>query len=361
MPGTRAATSGGLSRRDAAVAGIIRAWRRLTTEARASRVGAGKSTLIACSGGADSCALLLSLAVGAPRRGTVKLVVGHVVHDLRPRPEADADRDAVRALAEQLGLSCIERRVEVRRGGGNLEAAARAARYAALIQMARDGACDFVATGHHAGDQLETVLMTLLRGTGATGVRGLAVRRRLAGASGGRRAVTLIRPMASRWCGRPIDHAACVRLCTEAEVTWREDATNEDDARLRNALRRRVVPVLRELRPDVLQRAAHAAEQSAGVATLLRERAVHIYERAILLKEGLSWPRAALRREPGIVLCELMRLAHREAREQRRADRLLRRRMNLVADAIRDRGTDARTFDLAGLTIVVAARVVSFV
>ena len=69
-------------------------------------MGKGEPTLIACSGGADSSALVLALAAVADN-----VVIGHVVHDLRARAEALADRDAARTLAEVLGVRFVEREV----------------------------------------------------------------------------------------------------------------------------------------------------------------------------------------------------------------------------------------------------------
>ncbi len=147
-------------------------------------------------GGADSVALVLALAAATDR-----IVVGHVVHDLRTREEVEGDRDFVRDLTAELGLSFVERAVKVRSkrrdgGKGNLEALARAARYDALVEMAAEAKCRFVATAHHADDQVETLLMGIMRGVGLVGLSGMAESRLLgrAGDGNGKR-VWLIRPM----------------------------------------------------------------------------------------------------------------------------------------------------------------------
>ncbi|MBC7772858.1 MAG: hypothetical protein H7210_10215, partial [Pyrinomonadaceae bacterium] len=83
--------------RDPAMGIIARQWRLLTSGKSASsgrRLGPGERTLVACSGGADSSALVLALAAA-----TDQIVVAHVVHDMRSAAEAHADRDAVRRLA----------------------------------------------------------------------------------------------------------------------------------------------------------------------------------------------------------------------------------------------------------------------
>ena len=356
MRGPIPATQGKLSRKDSTVKGIIRAWRRLTTPQDSPRAGKGEPTLIACSGGADSCALLLSL-VSAAGRGGPRLVVGHVMHDIRPRDEVDQDRDAVKVLAERLGVEFVEAEVSVRGGRGrqrNLEAVARRARYAALAHMARQRGIRFVATAHHAEDQLETVLMSLLRGTGGAGMRGLAVSRRLAGI--GPDLIRLIRPMASEWCGVAVDRAMCQRLCREAGVVWREDATNEDRTRLRNALRKDVIPILRGLRPDVLAKAAAAGAHARAVDRLLARESVRIVSLGVRRSGAIHWPRAGLKSESVAALGASIRNARSIVCGRRGADRLSKRAIDAAIRAIRDRSTDPRELIVGGLHIRVTAR-----
>jgi tRNA(Ile)-lysidine synthase len=161
-----------VSRRDRTVRTVSRAWRELTgglTRGRDSQ----RRTLIACSGGADSSGLAIALAsaVSKPR---MQFVVAHVVHDMRAEDEALADRDATKGLAARLGLEFVESRVRLRGLSGNAEAVARRLRYAALKQLAEDHGCGFIATAHQADDQLETMLMKLIRGAGPRGLAGVA-------------------------------------------------------------------------------------------------------------------------------------------------------------------------------------------
>lgn len=268
-----------LSRRDADVAAIVRAWRRQTSVRskgaqgkqgkHRGEGGAGEKTLVGCSGGADSVALVLALA-----SATDRVVVGHVVHDLRPRTETLGDRDFVRDLAERLGLEFAEAGVKVKgrvgkgkSGTRNLEALARRARYEALLEMAGGRGIRFVAVAHHADDQLETVVMSLLRGSGPAGLSGMPERRVLGWHD--ERRVWLIRPMLGAVIKGGITREVCRRMCERAGIVWRDDATNTDVSRLRAAVRHRVVPVLREIRPSAAERATSAARLSAGVARLV--------------------------------------------------------------------------------------------
>ena len=120
----------------------------------------GRTVLVACSGGADSVALL-----AAAVRVGVRCGAGHVDHGLRAESARDAEH--VREVARSLGVSFhLERieRLDVR--GAGLEAAAREARYAALARLAAAAGAALVATAHTRRDQAETVLLRLFRGAG---------------------------------------------------------------------------------------------------------------------------------------------------------------------------------------------------
>lgn len=203
-------------------------------------VGEGDRLLIACSGGADSVALLRALhLLHDRRRWSLSLQVAHVHHHLRPDEQAGADAAFVQALAQRLKLPYHRRDITPADQPGNTEANARAQRYAALADIAAEADTPFVVTAHHADDQLETVLMALLRGTSAKGLRGIAWRRSLAAQ------VSLIRPMLAATHGQALD------LLNHLDQPWREDATNADRSRTRARLRHEVLPILREIRPSV--------------------------------------------------------------------------------------------------------------
>lgn len=226
-------------------------------------VSEGGRLLVAVSGGADSVALLRALALLAPRRRwRLSLVVGHVQHHLRREAEGDA------AFVEGLAKACrlpFDRRdlalhPEAPHGCAqttNLEALARDARYTALAEMALSSDCGFVATAHHADDQLETLLMRVMRGAGVAGMRGIAWRRGLADG------VTLIRPMLG------VTHADAIDFLHRLDQSWQEDHTNADITRTRARLRRDVLPVLRELRPSVARKAVELGDAMRRAQTIL--------------------------------------------------------------------------------------------
>lgn len=318
------------------------AWRELTGGTRRGLDGC-RRTLIACSGGGDSSGLVLALASAIPDAEGL-LTVGHIVHDLRPREEALADRDAAAALAEGLGLPFVETEVAARKAGGNAEAAARRLRYAALTRLAEAEGCRFVASAHHADDQLETVLMGLMRGAGPRGLAGAARRRRL-----GRDGPWLIRPALG------VTRADLLALCEGAG--WRpvEDRTNLDTTRLRAALRHQVLPVLERLRPGAALRAGRSARLIADAARLVQDRAAAVLGKAGRHDGEVIWEREDLRGERAVVVGAALRMAASELMEGHGADRVTGRLITPAVRLIRGTSTDPRVFQWSGVEVQVTA------
>jgi len=261
---------------------------------------------------------------------------------MRPAADAHADRDAVAALADRLGLPFHES--EIRISPGNVEAEARRARHAALAAMARETGVGAVAMAHHADDQLETVLMRLIRGAGPRGLGGIPKRRRL-----DREAppVSLVRPMLDLTRGDACD------ICRLAGVLWREDATNQDGARMRVRIRRGAAAALRDARPRVARRAAESADLLRDAAGLVEDRAAAVFG------DPFVWPRETLRAERAIVVGAGLRRAAASIAGGARQDRLPRRRLAQVIDAIRDDQTQDRSFRLpGGVAVSVGAKLV---
>jgi len=256
----------------------------------------GQRLLVAVSGGADSVALAVALAVLAARRQwALDVHLAHINHHLRDA--ADDDEQLVRKLADTLDVSFHRADIQPADLPGNLEANARDERYAALLTIADDIEADAIATAHHGDDQLESMLMRLIRGASVHGMVGIHSRRRLADRH------VLIRPMLG------VDHAAAVEFLKTIEQPWREDETNRDRTRWRAKLRADVLPVLRELRPDAAAKAVDTARRLRDAArivnrTVRRAEARHVEHDA----DGtMTLPREAARRMPPALLSELIR------------------------------------------------------
>ena len=204
--------------------------------------------IVAVSGGADSVALLRVLAA----RGT-ELIVGHVNHRLRGE-HSDADEQFVHNLAGALGLTCksigFDIAGEAGRSGANLEEFARKRRYDYLIEVAKESGANWIATGHTADDQAETVLHRLLRGTGIQGLRGIARERELGPG------LRLIRPLIEATRGDVLDYLESLNQ------PWREDASNCDRTFTRNRIRHELLPLMRTFNPAIGEVLGRLAEQA---------------------------------------------------------------------------------------------------
>ena len=211
------------------------------------------SLCVAFSGGADSTALLGALAALREPRLTVRAV--HVDHGLHPHSRRWSAH--CRRIATRLGVPLTVRRVSVaQERGASPEAAARTARYRALASGLKPG--EVLLTAHHADDQLETVLLQLLRGAG---VAGLA-------------AMPALAPFASGWLARPllrVPGRALRGWVQRAGLPWVEDPSNQREAFDRNYLRARVLPLLSERWPAAAATVARGARHAAEAQQLLDE------------------------------------------------------------------------------------------
>ena len=219
----------------------------------------GERAVVAVSGGADSAALLLALdELRRAGRLTSELTVAHLDHGLRGERGAE-DARWVAAWARSLGYEALTGRAEVggRAAGDNLEQAARRARYEFLAGAARACGARAVLAAHTLDDQAETVLLRLLRGSGAAGLAAISPERPLDAAGD----VALRRPLVG-WARR----AETEGYCRARGVEFRADEMNEDEGFARVRLRRRVMPLLETFNPRAVEALARAAD-------LLREDA----------------------------------------------------------------------------------------
>jgi tRNA(Ile)-lysidine synthase len=224
--------------------------------------GAPGPGVVAVSGGPDSVALLCAL-LGV--RGDAPLVVAHLNHQLRGG-DSDADEAFVAALHARLvsagaNLTLRCERVDVaaraRQEGENLESVGRRLRYGWLAEVARAAGAAWVATGHTADDQAETVLHRLLRGTGLKGLGGIPARRELSPG------VAVIRPLLD------VTRGEVLAYLQHIGQEFRRDASNADLRFTRNRIRHELLPHL----------AAHYNPAAVAVLCRLAEQAAEIQGR----------------------------------------------------------------------------------
>jgi len=214
-----------------------------------------KKLVIAVSGGLDSVVLLrlLHTFIGAP-----SIVVAHFDH--RVRKTSRRDSLWVKALAKELGLKKIY--LSQRKGASVSEEALRVERYRFLLQVRSREKAHFVVLAHHAEDQLETILMRLIRGTRIDGLGGMRV---LDG--------FLWRPLLE------FTKTELFKYAQAKQIQFVEDETNQDSRYFRNRVRKHLSPVLKELATDfgghekMLQRVVALTSQVQMLSDFSRKRA----------------------------------------------------------------------------------------
>ncbi|MFG1659511.1 tRNA lysidine(34) synthetase TilS [Micromonospora chersina] len=251
----------------------VAAVRLAVRRALAGLPGAGP-VLVACSGGADSLALAAATAFVAPRLGRRAGLVT-VDHGLQPGSAERAER--VARWAAESGLDPVEVvPVTVAGRPGGPEAAAREARYAALVAAARRHDAAGVLLGHTREDQAETVLLALARGAGPRGLSGMPPRRELDG-------VPLLRPLLD--VPRDDTREACAAL---GLTPW-ADPHNVDPAYARSRVRADLLPALVEaLGPGVVGNLARTAHLLAADTAALDDLAAAALAEVRAAEGGLS-------------------------------------------------------------------------
>jgi tRNA(Ile)-lysidine synthase len=235
----------------------------------------GSRLCVAFSGGLDSTALLAACAALRARyRCEVRAV--HVNHRLQPSAASMAA--AARACARRLGVPCkvVDAPVAIARGD-SIEAAARVRRYAALRRELRVG--EWLLLAQHQDDQVEALLLQLLRGAGVAGLAAMPAR-----------AGSLLRPLLDVTREQLLDYLR------RRSIGWIEDPSNADERFGRNFLRRRVLPALRERWPGLGVAISRSAALAAEAQQLLAARAAAQLQDA---HDGAALSVSALRRLPG--------------------------------------------------------------
>jgi len=261
------------------------AWARLLVRDATGDLATGSLALVACSGGADSVALLCAARFEADRAGwrCGAVVVDHGLQD-------DSAEVAAQAAATARGLGAdpvVQLSAEVA-GPGGPEAAARRARYQALHDAAERAGAVAVLLGHTLDDQAESVLLGLARGSGTRSLAGMAARDGL-------------------WRRPFLDlrRAETEAVCRASGVQWWLDPHNTDPAYTRSRVRSRLLPALEaELGPGVAEALARTARLARDDADLLDALAVDLAARA---RTPDGWDVPALAAAPAALRSRVLR------------------------------------------------------
>lgn len=192
--------------------------------------------LVAFSGGADS-RLLLELTTEWARTVGAPVIAAHLHHGIRGA-EADRDESFCREVCAGLGLELICRHADIpalaARSGRSLELEARCARYGFFSSVMQERQIPLLLTAHHADDQLETLLLRLLRGSGVHGLGGIPPVREVPGG-------LLLRPLLTA------TRQEILVECGRRGLDFVTDSTNAEDDSTRNKLRHSVLPRLEQI------------------------------------------------------------------------------------------------------------------
>jgi len=209
-------------------------------------IAEGDAVLIGISGGIDSITLLYSLYFLSDKL-KCSLIVTHANHGLRGE-QSDREAEFVRKIADELKLPFVIEKIDVLgymgEKGLSKQAAARELRYDFFERASKKTSANKIALGHNADDQAETVLMRLLRGSGASGIAGMrAVRDKI------------IRPLIE------IKRDEITEFVKEKRLRYVEDPSNLEPYYLRNKIRLNLIPLLKEeYNPNIVDTLRETAE-----------------------------------------------------------------------------------------------------
>jgi tRNA(Ile)-lysidine synthase len=239
----------------------------------------GDSILVACSGGADSVALLMAL-----HESGIPIAAAHVNYHLRGQ-ESDNDEAYVASLCSTLQIPLYIRNSsaeELESVSANLQNAARKIRYDFFHSVCGAEQISLIAVAHHSDDQLETVLMNFLRGAGVNGLSGMKFR-------DGK----IIRPLLGE------TKESLEEYLKSRNVSWRDDSSNATDDYLRNRIRHHLIPVIKQF--DERQGSGWVKSvQNMNETSLLIEELCRIHSEQIVHphKDGIHFRKAALKHAP---------------------------------------------------------------
>ena len=284
---------------------LIAEWRRLKLPKE------NETVIVAISGGADSVSLLAALhELQTTKKLNLKIVGAHFNHKLRG-VESDSDAEFVKNLTEKFGFifEIQNPKSKIQNQKGNLEQAARQARYKFLFEIAEKFNAFAVLTAHTLDDQAETFLLRLIRGSGADGLGAIkSVRSAECGVRSERdleklnfvsdeqrstkgnsalrtphSALLLVRPLLS-WAKREMTES----YCRESGIEFRHDTMNDDEKFSRVRVRKQLIPFLKTFNPNIVETLANTADLLRDDAEELARNAERGMRNAELLSEDGS-------------------------------------------------------------------------
>ena len=226
--------------------------------------------LAAVSGGIDSivlCELLHKLKYD--------FAIAHCNFGLRAE-DAEADQVFVKKLAKKYNVPFFTENFNTRAFAEqeklSIQMAARTLRYQWFEQVRQQEGYDYIATAHHSNDLTETILLHLTKGTGIAGLHGIPAKNG-----------NIIRPML------PVTKDDIFEFVTEQKLIWREDVSNETTKYQRNKIRHEVIPVLKEINPNLEETMQHTAERVSHAESIVAAYIENIRSQSIKEAENATY------------------------------------------------------------------------
>ena len=265
----------------------------------------GQHLLVAVSGGSDSVALLTLLHRLLPQ-WRLRLTAVHFNYGLRGN-ESEEDQSFVMSLCDslQMPLHCVLLDVRTRPKRVSLQAQARELRYRAMAELAEDLGVDRIAVGHTAEDQVETILLWMLRGTGLAGLAGMPAQRE----------GMIIRPLYD------VRRRELLTFLDETRQGYRQDSSNAKPLYTRNRIRHELVPVLSRIAPAAINAFCRMGDLCREDDRYLDAQAKRLGPSLVRpgTDGGYSIDRHSLQAEPLAMQRRLLRELFRRMRPTRRA------------------------------------------
>lgn len=225
-----------------------------------------KKILIGVSGGVDSIVLThLMHQLG------YDVFLAHCNFKLREK-ESNLDESFVKEVGKKLSVKTFSIQFDTKKyakeNKRSIQLAARELRYNWFEKLLNEYKIDYVATAHHSDDNLETFLINLTRGTGLDGLTGIPKQNK-----------NIIRPLLT------FSRKEIVKYATDNDIQWREDATNKETKYLRNKIRHKIIPILKEINPTLLTSFNKTTDYLQGSQQIIQDRVAQISE-TVVEKEG---------------------------------------------------------------------------